>query len=157
MKERGTCLEKCREQGNKYQIDWSLRNPSLWERDIAKLLFPRIYRLWRPFLSRHHSISERLPFCTDICSCGFSFYPLQLSYSSLFNSLLLFENVLRGGCHMIFLPAIWSLWHGDWLASLKADEEHSHIIPIALPYQPKPSAPALTLPSLVWNKDSIQA
>lgn len=60
-----------------------------------------------------------------MCSCGFSLY----HSSSLYNLLLLFEDVLRGGCHMILLPACWGLWHGNWLAFLQPDEEHSHIIP----------------------------
>lgn len=77
---------------------------------------------------------------------GLAFIPSSFFY----NSLLLFKDVLRGGCHMIFLPAIWSLWHGNWLAFLKPHEEHSHIIfHIALPSQPKPSPRALTFPGLV--------
>lgn len=86
------------------------------------------------------------------CLSALIYVPVVLVFihsSSPYNSLFLFEDVLRVGCHMIFLPAICPLWHGDWLAFLKPDEEHSHIILIALPSQPKPSSGALTLPSLV--------
>lgn len=69
--------------------------------------------------------------------------------SSAYNTLLLFEDVVRVGCHIIFLPAICTLWHGDCLVLLKSAEEHSHIILLPCPQQPMPSSGAATLASLV--------
>lgn len=68
-KERGTCLGKSRVQRNKYLIDWSLRNASCRESERAMMIFPRMHRLWRPFVSECYSILECLPLCTDLICC----------------------------------------------------------------------------------------
>jgi len=77
--------------------------------------------------------------------------------SSAYNTLFLFEDVVRVGCHIIFLPTIWSLWHGDWLVLLKSDKKHYHIIAFALPSQPKPSLDGVTLATLVLKEECMQA
>lgn len=66
-------------------------------------------------MSEHHSILERL------FTGAFS----SVHSRSAFNALHILEGIVSVGQH-IFLPAMWNLQHGDCLALLKTDKEHSH-------------------------------
>lgn len=68
--------------------------------------------------------------------------------------LLLFVDVVRVGCPIIFIPAIWTPQHGDRLVLLRSVEKDPHVFAFALPSQPKPSSVVLT--SLVQKERCMQ-